>query len=216
MLEHISKEKIHHTNICVGNRQFILDDIDALLLNLSNDQTRIEKLVYEYDKFLIADAQYIFSVHLQKTAHNSMQIICLAFNSTNINTQNSILKMLEEPRSHTYFFIIVPTKQIILATVLSRAQIFEYQRIVSISDSTQKFIDSPMSHRLEYVKKICDDIKNEKISKQDVIESIEEVEKFAYEQKNINLLKKIISIKEYIKDQGASVKQLLEYLTLHI
>ena len=98
-----TKEKLHHTNICVGNRAEIIQDIDLLISELSKDVSHVERLVYEYDKFLIKDAHHIFSIHLHKTAKDAMQIICIAFNATNNESQNSLLKMLEEPRNNTKY-----------------------------------------------------------------------------------------------------------------
>jgi DNA polymerase-3 subunit delta' len=212
----ITKEQLHHTNICTGNRVAILQDINHLVSQYSKTIKKIEHLIYEYDKFLIKDAEHIFSRHIHKVAEDEMQVVCIAFNSTNLESQNSILKILEEPPRNTYFFLIVPNKKIILPTVLSRAQIFEYKREIMISKETEKFIKSSPAQRLDFVKKIVDDIKNEKTNKQNIIEFIEEIEKYLYEKKNIKLLKRIVEIKEYLKDQGASVKQLLEYLAIVI
>lgn len=216
MLKNLSREKLHHTNICVGDREIIIQDLDTLISNYRKDVKQIERLVYEYDKFHIDDARHIFSVHLHKTGADEMQIICIAFNSTNTETQNSILKMLEEPRSNTYFFIIIPSKKSILPTVLSRAQLFEYTSDVQISDDTQNFIKLSLAQRLEHVKTIIDDVKNEKKTKQQVVEFVEEIEKYVYEKKNMAQVKRIIEIKGYLKDQGASIKQLLEYLAVQI
>ncbi len=215
MLKNLSKENLHHTNICVGNRQEIIGDLDTLISTFTGVKD-IERLTYEYDKFLIADAKHIFSVHLHKTGQDSMQIITIAFNSTNMESQNSLLKMLEEPRKNTYFFIVIPTKRIILETVLSRAQLFEYKTEIEISESTQKFIKATPAKRLEFIKKMLDELKAEQKTKQNIIEFVEEIEKYAHDKKNIILLKRIVEIKEYIKDQGASVKQLLEYLAVEI
>lgn len=216
MLQNISKENLHHTNICIGNRTEIITDIDLLISRVAPESSHIERLVYEYDKFLIADARHIFTIHLHKTAKDAMQIICIAFNSTNTESQNSLLKMLEEPRTNTYFFIIIPTKKIILDTVLSRSQVFEYKREIEISEATQKFVKSSAAKRLETVKKMVDDLKAEKITKQTIVEFIEEIEKHTHQKGNTQLLKRILDIKEYLKDQGASVKQLLEYIAVEI
>jgi nitrogenase subunit NifH len=216
MLTNLTKENLHHTNICIGNRDVIIAGIDALISSMSAQASHIERLVYEYDKFLIDDARHIFSIHLHKTAKDAMQIICIAFNSTNVESQNSLLKMLEEPRNNTYFFIIIPSKTSILPTVLSRAQVFEYAKDVEISAETLKFIKATPAKRLELVKSMLDDLKAEKITKQNVIEFVEEIEMYVHEQKNYVLLKRLIEIKDYIKDQGASVKQLLEYIALEI
>ncbi len=216
MLTNLSKENLHHTNICIGKRDMIIADIDALISRMAAGKGHVERLLYEYDKFLIDDARHIFSIHLHKTAKDDMQIICIAFNSTNVESQNSLLKMLEEPRTNTYFFILIPSKKSILPTVLSRAQVFEYQKEVEISESTLKFIKATPAKRLELVKVMLDDLKAEKITKQNIIEFVEEIEMHVHDKKDYALLKRFIEIKDYIKDQGASVKQLLEYVAVEM
>lgn len=215
-LTHLTKDTLHHTNVCIGNREVIIQDIDLLISQFSKTIKKVEKIIYEYDKFLLDDVKYVFKNHVYKVPEGTIQIICIAFNSTNRESQNSILKVLEEPPCNTYFFLVVPNKKIILPTVLSRSQIFEYKKEVTISDDTQKFISASIAQRLELIKKKLDDVKNEKITKQQIIEFIEEIEKHVHEQKNISLLKRIIEIKGYLKEQGASTKQLLEYLAVQI
>jgi hypothetical protein len=215
-LSEVSKQNLHHTNICIGNREQSLLDIDTLISTCSKFVSKIERLVYEFDKFLIKDAEHIFSKHIHKVGEDEMQFVVLAFNSTNLESQNSILKILEEPPRGVYFFIIVPQKKILLPTVLSRAQIFEYEKDVEISKETKKFISATYAERLDFVKKLIDEVKVEKKTKQDVIEFIEEIEKHIHQKKDIQCLKRILEIKEYLKDQGASMKQLLEYLAVVI
>ena len=214
MLQTLSKQTLHHTNICVGRRDQIIQDVDACISRVAQESSRIERLVYEYDKFLVDDAEHIFSTHLHKTADGEMQIICISFNTTNIETQNKILKMLEEPRPHTYFFIIIPSLQIILPTIISRAQVFVYETQTEISEHTQKFIQGTVSDKLEHIKKLVETLKDEKMNKQDVLYFVEEIEKHVHQTKNMNMLKKIIRIKNYMRDSGASTKQLLEYIAV--
>lgn len=216
MLHNLSRENLHHTNICIGKRAEVIADIDALISRVSGEVNHVERLVYEYDKFLIDDARHIFSIHLHKTAKDEMQIICIAFNSTNVESQNSLLKMLEEPRTNTYFFIIIPSKKSILPTVLSRAQLFEYKKEVEVSEDTAKFITASPAKRLEMVKSMLDDLKAEEITKQNIIEFVEELERHAHEKGNYQALSRLLQVKDYVKDQGASVKQLLEYVAVEL
>lgn len=213
-LADLSRQNLHHTNICIYNKEQSLADIDMLISNILEEVSNINKLVYEFDKFLLKDAEHIFSKHIHKVDEDEMQFVVIAFNTTNIETQNSILKILEEPPRGVYFFLLIPNKKIILPTVLSRAQIFEYEKDVEISKETKKFIDAPYATRLDFVKKLLDELKAEKKTKQDIVNFVEEIEKYVHQKKNIQLLKRILEIKDYLKDQGASAKQLLEYIAV--
>lgn len=216
MLKNLSLDKLHHTNVCVGDRKLIIEDIDILVSKLSKSVSKVEKLYYDFDKFLIKDSKNIFSRHIHKVGEDEIQIIVIAFNFTNQETQNSMLKILEEPPKRAYFFLVVPNNKILFQTILSRSQIFQYENIVDISKETTKFINSSYEFRLNYVKDLLEEIKKETKTKQDAINFIEEVEKHLFEKKEMQLLKKIIKIKDYFKEHGSSAKQLLEYIAVVI
>lgn len=216
MLRHISQDTLHHTNVCIGDRQKVLEDISLLIKKIFKKDKKVEFSLYEYNKFLIEDAEEIFSKHIYKVNQDEAHIMCIAFNSTSNATQNSLLKILEEPPQNTFFFVIVPDKKLLLPTILSRAQIFEYKKEVEISKETQKFIKMSFAERLNFVKKIVEEVKKETKTKEDVLNFVEEIEKYTHQKKNLTLLKRIIEIKVYLKEQGASVKQLLEYLALQV
>ncbi len=216
MFKNTLKENLHHTIICTGNANQALLDIDSLIGDFTKQSMRVERILYQLDKLLLEDAENIFSRHVHKVGENQMQFVILSFNSTNFQTQNSILKILEEPPRGVHFFLIVQNKKILLPTILSRAQIFEYTKEIEISKETKDFIKASYAKRLEITKKLVDDLKNEKITKQSIIDFIEEIEKYVHGKKNIELLKKVIQVKEYAKEQGASIKQLLEFLAITV
>lgn len=216
MLQHLTRENLHHTNICIGNRADIIADIDTLVSTFSKAVLKIERLTYEFDKFLLKDAEHIFSKHIHKVGDDEMQIITIACNFTNRETQNSMLKLLEEPPQGTYFFLIVPNKKVFLPTILSRAQIFEYKKEIEISKEIKELLAASYVKRFEFVKKLLDEVKDEKKTKEDVTAYIEQIEKHLHQKKNMKLLKRTVEIKDYLKDQGASMKQLLEYLVIQM
>lgn len=209
-----TKENLHHTNICVGSRDIIKQDIETCISELSKSVSKVEHLSYEYDKFLVKDAEHIFQTHLHKTGENELQIISIYFNSTNRETQNKILKMLEEPRPQTYFFLVLPKLHTLLPTILSRGQVFTYQNKVEIDQEAEDFILGTYVYRLEYIKNFLEEVKDEQKTKQDALEFLEKIEKYIHVKKDIKSLKKIIQIKEYARDPGASLKQLLEYVAV--
>jgi DNA polymerase III delta prime subunit len=211
-----SKENLHHTNICIGPKDKIKNDIEQYISSILESVSKVEHLSYEYDKFLVKDAEHIFQTHLHKTSKDELQIITIFFNSTNIETQNKILKMLEEPRPQTYFFICVPTIKNILQTILSRGHVFKFKKEILIDKETEDFILGSYPYRLDFVKNLLEDIKKERKTKQDVLDFLEKIEKYVHDKQEISKLKRILAIKSYIQDQGVSLKQQLEYLVVTI
>lgn len=57
---------------------------------------------------------------------------------------NSLLKFLEEPHPHIYFFLLTENKNLLLPTVLSRVQIFDFAKISSALLQEQ-LVDSGIS-----------------------------------------------------------------------
>lgn len=49
--------------------------------------------------------------------------------SLTISATNSLLKFLEEPHNEVYFFLLTENKQLILPTLLSRVQIFDFDKL---------------------------------------------------------------------------------------
>lgn len=213
-LLNIPKQNLHHTNICIGPREQIKKEIEAYIQTLSSEISNIESLIYEYNTLKVEDVEKIISVHLRKTSDDSMQIISLFLNAITPQAQNNMLKMLEEPKSNTYFFIQTNSLSNILPTVISRAHVHTFSFEKTISKETEEFLQSSLSKRLEFVKQLTEQIKKEKKTKQDAINLLEEIELFCHQNKKIPALKKIIEIKDYLKDSGASTKQLLEYVSL--
>ena len=216
LFTHIPKKNLHHTNICIGSRDQIKSDIEAYINTLSKTVSNIEHLIYDFEMFKTKDAENIISNHLRKTSDDSMQIISIFFNTTNSQTQNKILKMLEEPKSNTYFFIGTSSISAFLPTIISRAQVYEYDNQKNISETTQQFLKSNIAQRLKIISVLVDKIKKEEISKQEVIDLLEEIEIFCYQEKRMKVLKKVIEIKGYIREPGASVKQLMEYVAVTV
>jgi len=122
-----------------------------------------------YDKRAVAFYQEDFLVEHVKDvvkesyiAEASMKYIIIASLSFNNVVQNSLLKLLEEPPKNIRFLLIVPSKSILLPTVLSRLPL--YRTPSTLKDEIQ----IPFSFRNLDLKMITDFVKaNERLSKRE-------------------------------------------------
>lgn len=224
-----SKDNLHHAYICEGNASSIYPKICSfceLELEVSikaNPDFSFE----EYDKFTISDARLLREKQLNKTQKNSKQIFIISCNFITREAQNALLKVLEEPTADTHFFIITQSSHVFLPTILSR--------VVLLKDSNEeesdqkefinpeKFIKYNSAERLKEVTKLLNAIKKEKASKSDAIKLISSCIKILHKDlqssKDKKLAKKIENLEmvaDYLHDQGASTKILLEYSALII
>ena len=150
--------------------------------------------------------------------------------NANIEAQNALLKLLEEPAEYAHFYIIIPSAHLLLPTVKSRLLFLdlgyegkdgprhksksEYQKMAN------EFVDSKPAKRLEIIKNLIDDIGKEKKRKQDAIEFLNAIEDVIYTRDGVsNGFEKLRTLslpRKYINDRGTSIKMLLEYVALSI
>ncbi len=205
----------------------------ALLFTLDSEFGIIKKANQDffeksYENFSIDDARALKLVHeMRPVSAMGKKIFIIKTDSINTEAQNALLKLLEEPADYAYFFIIIPSINILLPTVKSRLHFIEIKKTEkSKSDNedyvaeAKKFISSDPAKRLELIKKLTDDISKEKRTKQDVILLLNEIEKQISDEKGIVKGEKSLRVVEnaikYLNDRSPSIKMLLEYVALGI
>ncbi len=186
-----------------------------------------------YDNFSIDDARSLKQIHeMRPVTNDGKKIFVIVVNNINIEAQNALLKLLEEPASYAHFFIIIPESHILISTVRSRLyfvdmrDINESDKIVSgaqrkdLDGEAGKFVALSPAKRLEFVKKLADEVSKDKKTKQDVINFIYSIQDYIYREKGVQGAPKSLEVIEtalkYINDRSPSVKMLLEYIALNI
>ena len=115
-------KNLHHAYCFEGDVDYITD----LLLNFLEKDFKIKGnpdfWMGEYDRFGINDGRKINDFQLRKA---DKKIIVIKTNFITREAQNSLLKMFEEPTANTHFFIIVPSKEILLPTLQSKSLLIQ-------------------------------------------------------------------------------------------
>lgn len=176
-----------------------------------------------YATFNIEDARELKSFHdTRPIGVTGKKIFSIYMNAVTNEAQNALLKLLEEPSDYAHFFIIIPSAHLLLPTVKSRLLLLDTDVDIEINDDlvteVEKFMKMAAGKKLEYIKKLVDDIYKEKKTRQDAIAFLDAIESQVYERKNLNkdknILESISLVRRYIYDRAPSVKMLLEYLAL--
>ncbi len=96
----------------------ITDDVEARAEELREELSGSRVVMFVREKFLIEDAKAVIAEAYISEEHEKYLII--AAREYNVYSQNSLLKILEEPPKNIIFILISPSKSALLPTIRSR------------------------------------------------------------------------------------------------
>lgn len=99
----------------------IAHDLEAFKEELDQSYKGFRRVYFFKDDFLVEDAKAVIAEAF--IAESSQKIIALGAKSFNLISQNSLLKILEEPPRNIVFILCVPSKTTLLPTIRSRMPI---------------------------------------------------------------------------------------------
>ncbi len=175
-----------------------------------------------FETFTIDEARALKSrAETMPTTTDSKKVFIVQMDSATSEAQNALLKLLEEPADYIHFFLIVPTAHTLLPTVRSRLSVIETADETGVlADEAESFIKMNIPKRLDYIKKLVDDISKEKKTKHEAVQFLNAIESYIYMKQGAKKaaiqLKKIEKIRGYMNDRAPSLKMLLEYVALNI
>lgn len=217
LFDSLKPELLHHAYIVEGNRE---ESFESLCLFCEDKlKTSIKAnpdFWYEsVDRFTILHARTLREMQMKRTL-GERKIFVVSFNFITREAQNALLKVLEEPTVGTHVFILTPSSNIFLDTVLSRVSILRSKKNTE-TISADKFLKASYDSRSKIVAKMIKDIKDEKISKSEAIAFVQDISHSLHKnlQKNptetAKKLKNLQAVESYLQDNSSSVKILLEY-----
>ncbi len=228
----------HHAYYIVGD-----DSVCESLAMILNKKHKIQIKgnpdfsIQKYENFTVDDARLLKANAEMRPVgggENLKKIFIIQMNGITVEAQNALLKLLEEPAEYVHFFLIVPSAHLLLPTVRSRMSVIQTcatdttggKSVSSNNDDnpiiadTKSFISMSIPKRLDFIKKLMDDITKEKKTKQDVIELLNAIELQIYKdggtKKTALALSTIEKARTYMHDRAPSFKMLLEYVALNI
>lgn len=215
----------HHAYVIAGDSKtrdklrHILESQHGFVLSGNPD-------VYEriFDVFSIDDARTLISVHeLKPVSEKSKKLFIVQMNGISHEAQNALLKLVEEPSEHSYFFFILPSLHVLLPTIKSRVLMVRDDTNRASPDDAREFLRMNKVNRLEHVKKLIDEIAKEKSTNQDAVRFLNDLELCLYENsggrgiaKNESNYRLIDECRKYLNDRAPSVKMILEYAALNL
>jgi hypothetical protein len=221
-------DNLHHFNIIENGTEKEIKKTCSKILSFES-QANPNYFYKKYDTFLIDDARELTLIQNRKHKVGESAIFVLQCGSINVAAQNALLKIFEEARTGTYYFLLLPQSNILLPTFLSRAVVFsgDFESIENSNAVSGQFEfpnytelnAMPIAERMKLVTKWLDQYKKEKIQKSDMknfLNSLKkEIHQEALENKDlISKLDEINKVSENFDINGAHLKSILEFVVL--
>lgn len=214
----------HHAYVVRGNVLSAKSEI----FRIAEDELEVKTegnpdFVYEkFESLSVDEVRNIKSLAESKSFEfEGKKVFVIEALSITREAQNSLLKVLEEPTDKTYFFIFGNCAENLIPTILSRVSLIDLREGNSAGeDSAEKFLELSLAKRLNFVKKLSDDIKDEKKSRGEAISFLQDVERAVYEKFKSDpkalagKLEKIETCRDFINDRSSSIKMILEFLAI--
>ena len=217
---------LHHAYVLEGDRTLLAPDLYTFI----EDELGIATLANpdfwygKFDTFGIDDARKFKEMQNKKSISDGRRIFILAPQIMTREAQNSLLKIFEEPTANTYFFLLVPSSDVLLPTLKSRVMIIPcHNTFVEQRNNALEFLTANQSMRLSIVDKRMQKKKREDISHTaDEIALLNNIESLLRDKislqemtvENVAVFEEVHKCREYLYGRGCSVKGILEHLSL--
>lgn len=128
MENHIKSGKFSHGYLLSGNAEASRNSVfeaSKVLLIAERLDNHPDFFHQKYDSFGIDDSRELIYKASQRPFLGENKVFIIEALSFTVESANALLKLTEEPFSGTYFFIIVPSKDIVIPTLRSRLIVVE-------------------------------------------------------------------------------------------
>lgn len=212
------ENNLHHAYVCIGDTQSAFEDFETFLAQHLSVPTvgNPDYRVFEEVNMSVDTARELGVLQVQKNMSGGKQIFVLKVGYIGEEAQNALLKIFEEPTPDTHFFVFLP-QDTLLPTLRSRVRIVRSEHL---DKHTSSFLTLSLPERLVQIKKMTDNIGDEKQTKQDAIDLINQIEAELYEKGGVGLHATELALCEKARTalfaRGAMTKMLLEHVALSI
>jgi len=195
----------------------------------------------KFERLAVDDSRSLRGIHdTMPFSAQVPRIFVIELHEATREAQNALLKILEEPRPDNYFFIVAPSAEVFLPTVLSRLEVISPDDTNRNSLSRTKkpkssdktgaadFLKMPLAEKIAFVDELAAQISDEKAEKHEAVAFLNSLEKELYASAAVSVsgsavrvlpaakFEAIARARDYVNDRAPSVKMLLEYVALSL
>jgi len=229
--EHLDKNNLHHAYLIEGVEEEILPEIFEFLKDLDVKTSANPDFYHiKTDSFKIEDARDLKSKNYEKSFSNGKKIFIISANNLLLEAQNALLKIFEEPIENTHFFVIIPSVDSLLKTLISRFYFISARQDLASEEQkkAEKFLKMNLKDRIDFIKELLAEEESEE--GEDKLEKITSsrskavvflntletvLHKDLLSKKHFdNSFNHIFKVREFLNQPGSSVKSLMESVAL--
>lgn len=213
---------VGNVHIVEGGAETV-EDVCALLARTGIEvHGNPDVYVKRYARFGADDAREIVERAALRPVGTSPRTFIIATPTLTAEAQNVLLKTLEESQGDSLFFLIVPTPQALLPTLLSRAQVLALDtRTAAEPLDTRAFLAAAPEKRLDMLKPLLEKDEDDKRDLRPIFAFLAAVEaRLAAHPDGSRAtacregLEAVYRARAYLGDKGALLKPLLEQVAL--
>ncbi|MDY0238613.1 MAG: DNA polymerase III subunit delta' [Campylobacterales bacterium] len=145
----------------------LVSDFDGFIEDLRAKHKKDSLKFFIKDDFLIDDAKSV--IKEAYISESFIKTLVLGAKNYNIYSQNSLLKILEEPPPNTKFILLATTKNALIPTIRSRVQIRDFRQKSNIEKIDLNFKKLDLKDIYEFTNK------NKFINKEELKEKLQRV-----------------------------------------
>ena len=231
--KHLNKDNPHHAYLIEGARDEIVPEILKFCEALGVKTVGNPDFYHiSINNFKIDEAFDLRSMSSDKSFSSAKKIFILCVNSFSLDAQNVLLKMFEEPRENTHFFMIVPDVNALLKTLVSRFYLIKPEPGVNREhEAANKFIAMPLQNRIDFIKEllvepeeedeegneiaVLDSTRSKALKFLNALESTLH-KKLIKNPSSFTFFDHFFKVREFLRMPGSSTKNLMESVALII
>lgn len=212
---------LHHAYCILGDRKKVAEQI-LRALELSVGFVARGNPDYwfgEYQMLSIDEARTIKEMAGRSAIAGDRKIFLLAAYGMAKETQNALLKIFEEPVSGTHFFLILPTAETLLPTLISRMLFIDCRGGgVYESEEAVAFLKAALPIRIKKAQALLKKAETDESGTEKIIIFLNVLERLIQKMKNEKegreAIEQLFLSKKYCRDRSRSFKLILEHLAL--
>ncbi len=222
--KHIQKENLHHAYLLSGDMKNILENLFSLLSDFGiKIQKNPDFHLLSYDTLKIDDARHVKSLAENRSFDGSKKVFVISVNNFLPESQNTLLKIFEEPKENMHFFIISKNADSFLSTLRSRCYLINLEQDKNTNEEIEKFLNTSLQNKIDHVKNLLDtdEDKGEASSRTLALEFLDQIESALHNRMSkmpfdTDIFHKIFTARKYIRGAGSSPKNILEAIVLNL
>ena len=162
---HLDKNNLHHAYLVEGINEEVLPEVFSFCESLNVKTSGNPDFVHiKIDNFKIDEAFTLRAMSAERGFSKTKKIFIISTNTLSLDAQNVLLKMFEEPREDTHFFLIVPDANALLKTLVSRFYFISARSCgAEDKDSAEKFLKMPLKGRLDFIKDFLVSVESDEV-----------------------------------------------------